>query len=267
MPDLKRAGSVKDLVPVQKVIPEPLPNQGATLILRDGSFRMLLKVGSVNFDLKSDMEKDALTWAFGALCNSLDDDFPIQICPHSKRLDITAYLNQFDVALSSHRTPTHIKDLIAAHRDHLQAIVRNRNLLSRDFHVVIPWKGRTSPIEKAVTDEFPLAGLFKKFMDTTERRLTQHMPSDAEIASAQQQLDTRCANVQERLEQIGLWSQRLDEQPIKELLWELFHPARAERQAVPDGTFDGRMIGGFSAHVPPELPRRSDGRELTPPSF
>jgi hypothetical protein len=267
MAGLKRAASVTDLVPVQKVIPETRPGRGAGLVMRDGSYRLLLRAGSVNFDMKSDVERDALTWAFGALCNSLDDDFPIQICPHSKRLDISSYLNQFDAAIDDHRTSPEVKDLINGHREHFQSIVRTRNLLSREFYVVIPWKLKTMHVEAAVTDEFPLAGLIKKFMENTEKRLTNHTPSDQEISSAMESLDSRANSLQDRLEQIGVWSTRIDQDALRQLLWELFHPARAERQAAPTGAFDGRLTGGFSSEAPPQLPSRISGSDLQPPRF
>ena len=63
-----------------------------TIILKIRSIRGLLLVSSMNFALKSEDEQDAIVFQFQNFLNSLD--FSLQIIIHSRRLNITGYLDR-----------------------------------------------------------------------------------------------------------------------------------------------------------------------------
>src|ERR1039458_10131240 len=130
-------GPSVDLVPVGAVLPEERPGDGAMLVMKNGSFRMIIHCGAVNFDMKSPPEQAAITYAFGALVNSLAVDNPLQIVAHSKRLDVDAYARQYAGRLSSENTPPQIRRLIRAHTEHFEEHVKQNNLLQREFYVVL----------------------------------------------------------------------------------------------------------------------------------
>jgi hypothetical protein len=239
-----------DLVPVAAVLPEDRPGEGALLVMRNGSFRMIVRCGAVNFDMKSPPEQAAITFAFGALVNSLDVDAPIQIVAHSKRLDVDAYARQYAARLSSESTPPQIRRLIRAHIEHFEEHVKQNNLLQREFYVVLPWKGIPGPRAKGFSDSVPLAPLFKRVFGDLERRTLEHEPTDMEVSTARQQLDLHTEQLQGRLEQIGIWSERLDEDGVRKLLYELYNPSLAERQSAASGDLEGRLMPAFSADRP-----------------
>ena len=239
-----------DLVPIAAVLPEERSGDGALLVMRNGSFRMLLRCGAVNFDMRSPAEKSGITYAFGAMVNSLDVDGPIQIVAHSKRLDVDAYARQFAPRLASERTPPPIRRLIQAHVQHFEEHVKQHNLLQREFYIVLPWKGITGPTDQKFTDDIPLAPLVKRVLGGIEKRALQHQPTDLEISTARQQLDLRAEQLDGRLSQMGIWCQRLDENDLHKLFYELYNPSLAERQDAPLGDYEGRLMPGFSADRP-----------------
>lgn len=241
-----------DLVPVASVLPEEGPGAGALLVMKSGSFRMLLRCGAVNFDMKSAAEQAALTYAFGSLVNSLEVSVPIEIVAHSKRLDVDAYSRQYNSRLASERTPPQIRRLIRAHVEHFESHVKQHNLLQREFYIALPFKGVKGPRTKSFSDSVPLAPLIKRVFSDIERKAVHFEPTDLDIMTARQQLDLHADQIQGHLDQMGIWSERLDEDDVRKLLYELYNPSLAERQSAPVGDYEGRLIPGFSAERPPQ---------------
>ena len=60
------------------------------IVLKSGALRSVLLVSSLNFDLKSSEEQDAIISQYQAFLNSLD--FPIQIVASSRRFNVEPYL-------------------------------------------------------------------------------------------------------------------------------------------------------------------------------
>lgn len=242
-----RLESSHDLVPVRKILPEQNQGQGAVLLMKDGAFRMILRTGAVNFDMKNPMEQRGLTHAFGALVNSLEVNFPLQIVSRSKTINVEDYTNQFTHRLQNDHTPLPIKQLIETHIKHFKTQIKSNKIMQRELLVVIPWKGVRGPITKGTSDEIPFAGLVKSFSRKVERSQTNYKPSDLEINAAKNQLDIRSSQVMGRLNSMGVWSYRLGQEEVRKLLYSLYHPALSDRQRDPGFDSDGLLPGGFSA--------------------
>ena len=239
-------GASHDLVPVRKILPEQSPGQGAILLMKDGSFRMIIKSGAVNFDMKNPYERQGLTHAFGALVNSLEVDFPLQIVSRSKTINVEDYTNQFLPRLENSQTPEAIKGLIMTHTDHFQKQVKTNKIMQRELYIVVPWKGVRGPVTKGAGDEIPFASLFKGLSRKIEKSQTNYKPNDLEITTAKQQLDIRSSQVVARLNQMGVWALRLDQDGIRKLLYSLYHPSLSDRQRDPGFDSEGLLPSGFS---------------------
>ena len=62
------------------------------MMLKKKAFRGILMISSVNFDLKSEDEQNAIIYQFQSFLNSLD--FSCQIVVQSRRLNITGYFDK-----------------------------------------------------------------------------------------------------------------------------------------------------------------------------
>jgi hypothetical protein len=251
MSEPKKFSPSPEMVPVKAVLPENRPGSGALLIMRDGSFRLVCRTGSVNFDMKAPLEQASITYAFGALVNTLTPDFQLQIVSHSKRLDVDAYVRQFDNRLRSQRTPPKIRELISSHCQHFEGQVKQTNLLTREIYVVLPYKSLDGPFTRNVSDEIPLFGLFRALTKGVEKKLMVHDPTDLEITTARQQLELRLGRISDRLADAGIYCHPLDETGIKRLLYEFYNPTRSEIQRDPGMDADGSLLSGFSAESLP----------------
>ncbi len=64
------------------------------VILNDGSFRAVVMCKSINFDLMSPQEREAVEFSYQGFLNSLY--FPVQIFVRSQKVDLRPYLEHLD---------------------------------------------------------------------------------------------------------------------------------------------------------------------------
>src|SRR6266542_3202624 len=64
----------------------------SVVVMKDGTFRAVLAVSSINFALKSQQEQDSIIYQFQNFINSLTT--PLQIVVQSRQLDLNGYLQQ-----------------------------------------------------------------------------------------------------------------------------------------------------------------------------
>lgn len=120
--------TTQSFLPIQEV-------KDDVAILKDGSMAVVLQTNAVNFGLLSENEQLAIISAFAALLNSLS--FSIQIVIRSKRLDISSYLNLLAQAQKS-QTNALLSRLMANYRDFIEKIVRENQVLDKQFYIIIP---------------------------------------------------------------------------------------------------------------------------------
>ena len=179
------------------------------VILKDGGMALVLETTAVNFGLLSENEQLAIISAFAALLNSLS--FLIQIVVRSKRLDITAYLNLLAVAQKKQTNPL-LSKLMASYRDFIEKIVRENQVLDKEFYIVIP----LSYLEVGITKD--VEGHYKK-------ALTILLP--------------RRDHIIRQLWRTGLKATQLNTKQLVELFYDIYNspkvgvPAPANLQTTP----------------------------------
>lgn len=229
--NIRNDGYSPDLVPVQTIIPETSPHSGAVMIMKNGSFRMILKVGSVNFEMQSVREQIGTIKRFGGLLDSLEPTAPIQIFCHTKRLDSEAYIRQFDFRLRDPNLPPLIRQLIEARIQTFKTFVDEKNLLQREFYIVIAYRGIPEPAGESLTDTIPGVSMFRALFGTIDQKAKFKEPSDIDVDIALQQLGMRAQNVEGWVRSIGITHvERLDQKGILRLLANLYNPGLAEKQ-------------------------------------
>ena len=62
------------------------------VILKNGGVRAVLECGSINFNLKSEHEQEAIIASYRSFLNTID--FPVQIVIDSKKVDLDEYLEK-----------------------------------------------------------------------------------------------------------------------------------------------------------------------------
>jgi hypothetical protein len=122
-------GTTQEHLPIEDIV-------DGVVIEKDGSCCSVMKISSVNFDLLSEREQQALVYAYGGILNSLN--FPIQIVIQSRSKDVTSYLNNLK-KLEEDQTNVLLKERIASYRKFIEEIVKKNDVLSKSFYVVVPF--------------------------------------------------------------------------------------------------------------------------------
>lgn len=129
----KTKGSARNQIGIKEV-------RDNILILPDNRYRMILTTSSLNFELQSEAEQDALVDSFQSFLNSLTT--PLQIVVRVRELDIERYLEDFQASRADETQAVYQKQL-ATYSDFIRKLVAGNKILSRRFYVVIPYENRS----------------------------------------------------------------------------------------------------------------------------
>src|SRR5690606_31232602 len=117
------------------------------VIMNDGSFRSVLMMRSINFDLMSPQERESVEYAYQGFLNSLY--FPIQILARSRKVDLRPYLEKLDRIRSEHDNML-LALLMEDYIEFMNNISMQTNIMDKQFYIVIPFFPPGLEAQKAV---------------------------------------------------------------------------------------------------------------------
>ncbi len=182
------------------------------IVLKNGGLRAILLASSLNFDLKSSEEQDAIILQYQNFINSLD--FPLQIMIHSRRFNIKPYLEMLKQK-EVEQTNELLRLQISEYRTFIQNLTEVSNIMSKFFYVVVPF----APIE-----DQEKKGMFNKL--TTMFNPAQVIKEKLEFFQTyKNQLNQRVDHVTYGLSGTGIQLTRLETEEIIELLYNTYNPS------------------------------------------
>jgi hypothetical protein len=195
------------------------------VIMNDGSFRCVVMVKSINFDLMSPQEREAVEFSYQGFLNSLY--FDIQIFVRSQKVDITPYIHRLDKIRSEHDNML-LALLMEDYIGYVADIAQHTNIMDKKFYVVIPFN--PVPDLKQIGAQSKnfftgLAGLFSN----KEQHVTIN---EADLEKAKDELRNRVQAVLGGLQQCGVQGLPLDTQELIELYYDTYNPDTATRQQL-----------------------------------
>lgn len=218
--------------------PKPHPNstqnslqiaeiRDGIVIMNDGSFRSVVMVKSINFDLMSPQEQEAVEYSYQGFLNSLY--FPIQIFIRSQKVDLRPYVEKLDKIRTEHDNML-LALLMEDYIGYIDALSQQTNIMDKTFYVVIPFfpvvdiqKG----IEQSKNFLTGLGGIFKP----KEQHVTIN---ENDLENAKTELRNRVQAVLAGLLQCGIQGLPLDTQELIELYYDTYNPDTATRQQLKD---------------------------------
>ena len=114
------------------------------LLLPGDKYRAVLEVSSINFELKSEAEQDALIDTYQSFLNSLTT--PLQIVVRIREMDMDKYLEDFQVRVQQEREEVY-KNQILNYTEFVGGLISKNKILSRHFYVVLPLDTKESDFE------------------------------------------------------------------------------------------------------------------------
>lgn len=185
------------------------------VVLKDGSVALIIQTSAINFDLLSDEEQDATTYAYAALLNSLS--FPVQIMIRSSRKDITKYIDLVDKQLEGTKSQK-VKEQIIKYRGFIKSLVKDNQVLEKQFYIIVPF----SSIE---------VGLKPSHFNPLSKP-PQKPPYDMDyiLEKAQTALYPRRDHIIRQFSRIGLKSRQLTTTELVSLFYRIYNPGSNEGQ-------------------------------------
>jgi type IV secretory pathway VirB4 component len=192
------------------------------VIMNDGSFRAVIACQSINFDLMSPQEREAVEFSYQGFLNSLY--FPIQVFVRSQKVDMRPYIEKLDKIRSEHDNML-LALLMDDYLDFIEGLVQQTNIMDKRFYIVIPFFNSIDG-QKAVQAS-------KSFFSTIFGKKEQHVVIDeTKLEQAKTELKNRIQAVMSGLQQSGVNSVPLDTQELIELYYDAYNPDTATRQPL-----------------------------------
>lgn len=192
------------------------------VIMNDGSFRAVVLAKSINFDLMSINEQEAVEYAYQGFLNSLY--FDVQIFIRSRKIDMRPYLER----LSKVRTDMNNMLLGMLMEDYIYFIddlVQQTNIMSKEFYVVVPFFQQIDASKAVAASK----GTFSKILGSKQTSITV---DEDNLEKAKVELTNRVQNVISGLVQMGVQAIPLDTQELIELYYNTYNPDTATRQTL-----------------------------------
>ena len=194
------------------------------MIMHDGSFRAVVECESINFDLMSSREREAVEYSYQNFLNSLY--FPVQILIRSRRVDIGPYIDRL-VTIRRSQDNMMLSRLMDDYIDFIDVLSQEANIMDKSFYIVIPYYsiGDVAEIKKQAK------GLFDSFFGgTKEPQVTKINQPDYE--KAKDEIRNRVDSVMSGLFQLGVKSQQLTTQQLSVLFYNSYNPDISARQPM-----------------------------------
>ncbi len=195
------------------------------VIMSDGSFRCVVMVKSINFDLMSPQEQEAVEYSYQAFLNSLY--FPIQIFLRSRKVDLRPYIEKLDKIRTEHDNML-LALLMEDYIGYIGALSEQTNIMDKNFYVIIPFFP-VEEVKKAITQSKNFLGGFAGLFEKGEKHV---VINEADLENAKTELRNRVQSTLAGLQQCGIQGLPLDTQELIELYYDTYNPDTATRQQL-----------------------------------
>lgn len=195
------------------------------VIMSDGSFRSVLMLKSINFDLMSPQEQESVEYAYQGFLNSLY--FPIQICIKTLKVDMKPYIEKLDKIRTEHDNML-LAVLMDDYINYIESLSQQTNIMDKKFYVVIPFYNVVDESKSIAQSKNFITGLAQMFSNK-ERHV---IINEGLLEAAKTELRNRVQAVLGGLTQCGIQGLPLDTQELIELYYDTYNPDTAIRQQL-----------------------------------
>ena len=191
------------------------------VILKDGGLRSILMTSSINFELKSSQEQDAVILQFQNFLNSLD--FSVQFFITSRRLNIEPYLDTLRERQKMEPGEL-LKIQIAEYIEFVKNFVETSNIVAKTFYAVVPYSPPIIELE---------AGALKKVFSAFGKKTRPDANKQEKFEEQRTQLYQRVDTVKQGLTRTGVRAVPLNTEELIELFYGLYNPGEIEKGKTP----------------------------------
>ena len=193
------------------------------IVLKNGGLRAILQTNSINFNLKSEEEQNAIIYAYQGFLNSLD--FPVQIVIHSRKLDVDKYIENVR-NIGEKNENSLLKKQTLEYCEYIQKLVEYADIMEKKFYIIVP----VDPYRSQKLN------MFAKFMqrisasDSIDNIKRRHREFD----ELNKNLTQRVNMVKTGLESCNLRVAQLATPQLVELFYQIYNPLTARNEKIED---------------------------------
>jgi type IV secretory pathway VirB4 component len=195
------------------------------VIMNDGSFRSVIMVKSINFDLMSPQEREAVEFSYQGFLNGLY--FPVQIFIRSQKVDLRPYIERLDKIRSEHDNML-LALLMEDYITYIENLSFQTNIMDKKFYVVIPYFPQVDA-QRALTQSKSFLSGLTGLLRPQEQHVTIN---ESDLNKAKDELRNRVQAALGGLQQCGIQGLPLDTQELIELYYDTYNPDTATRQQL-----------------------------------
>ena len=195
------------------------------VIMNDGSFRSVVMVKSINFDLMSPQEQESVEYTYQGFLNSLY--FPVQIFIRSQKIDLQPYMAKLNKIRSEHDNML-LAMLMEDYIEFIGQLSLQANIMDKKFYVVVPFFPHVD-VQKAITQSKNFVTGFLGLFGNKDQHV---VINEDDLQKAKTELRNRVQAVLSGLTQCGIQGLPLDTQELIELYYDTYNPDTATRQQL-----------------------------------
>jgi hypothetical protein len=182
-------------------------------VLKNGKVSAVLQLNSINFELLSTREQDAIISAFAGILNSLN--FPLQVVIRSRAMNIEKYVNKLE-KIEAKITDPLLKKQAMAYRKFIGDTIEVNKVLDKKFYLVIP--SGYSEYENLGSGPFEFFG---RLLGNQNKRPV-YVDVESAILKAKGDLTPKIDTLVREFEKIHISCKRLNTEELIKLYYEIY---------------------------------------------
>jgi type IV secretory pathway VirB4 component len=200
----KSAPEVQKFIEVKEI-------KDGVVIMKDNSLKNICICSSINFDLLSTDEQEAIIARFQEFLNALD--FSLQILISSRHFEIGTYLDQIR-ELEKKQSNELLRVQTSEYINFVESFVEFANIMNKAFYVIIPFR-------LVETKEESLTAKFKNIVRARKTKKEEFKPE--KFNHYKNQLEQRTNLIIQELQGLGIKAVPLNDEQLTELFYEFYN--------------------------------------------
>lgn len=202
------------------------------VVLKNGKVSAVMQLNSINFELLSAREQDAVISAFAGILNSLN--FPVQVAIRSRAMNIEKYINRLQ-KIETKITDPLLKKQALAYRNFVSNTIVVNKVLDKKFYLVVP--SGYSEYENLGSGPFEF---FSRLLGNQNKRPVA-VDVDGAIQKAKGDLTPKLDTLVREFEKIHINCKRMGTEELIKLYYECFK----------EGVEKSKLSGNFEDYKTP----------------
>lgn len=165
------------------------------LMLPNNEYRAILQVSSLNFELRSEEEQDAIMDTYESFLNSVGSS--LQILIRTREIDMDKYLEDLKIRLDDEKEQVY-RDQLQNYDEFIRTLIQSNKILTRHFYIVVPY----------------------------------HASNKADFDLVQEQLNLKLDIVAKGMMRIGMHTKELSSLETLDLFYSFYSPTQAKIQPL-----------------------------------